>query len=177
MTGPRYLRAGWPTAKVAARHRDYATTLIDAGVIFEKVEDEDRTGVEDLVNARLFFDGPYSMATLAGGILATHGQSVAGAVVVEAAKFDNRVSLCVTALAVTPEWEGKGLGTVLLGMAPQLVPAHFVFGGCAPDAARFYQRAGFDVLAAGELLPFPFGGGGLIGSTNRHYPAWFFRST
>lgn len=178
MNRPQYLRAGWPAAKVAPRHRAYATQLADAGVTFDKMKTENRQAAEALVKERLIFDEPFRLTQEAGGILATHGEALIGVAVAEAAQFGSRVTMRVTALAVTPEWEGRGLGTVLLGMMHQLVPGRvqFLFGGCAPEAAQFYQRAGFDVLAPGEPMPFPFGSGAELASSNPHYPSMFFRS-
>lgn len=63
-------------------------------------------------------------------------------------------------VAVDPGWRMRGIGTVLLTMLPQVVAGSApdlprlqgTYGACAPADARFYQRAGFDVLQPGLPL-------------------------
>jgi len=129
--------------------------------------------VENLFNARLQLEGPCRVQPPEVGIVAVHGQDLVAAVTLGAATTGGHRWALVRGLAVTLKWERRGLATVLLGMIPQLVPVSFIFGGCSPDAAEFYQRAGFDVLAAGEPLPTPFGRS--LASSNPFYPSWFFR--
>ena len=130
------------------------------------------------MNERIISDAPFGLATEAGGIKATLNGQLAGAIVLEGLEVPgDGIAVRVTAIAVAPTWEGRGLGTVLLGMVPSFAPRiKFIYGGCATDAAAFYQRGGYDVLQPGESLPFNLGDGLNLKSSNLHYPCWFIRT-
>jgi GNAT superfamily N-acetyltransferase len=176
-TAPALLRKGWPDHRVKERYLEHAQSIVDAGAEFRAFQVADRPPIERLLNERLVSDSPFTLAPEAGGIKATGGSGLIGVVVLEGIEVpDDGVAVRVTALAVTQEWERRGLGTVLLGMVPMFTEGiKFIYGGCAPSAAAFYQRAGYDVLQPGELLPFHLGNGLRLGSSNPHYPAWFVR--
>lgn len=170
------LRARWSEDRVRERHTGFANDLVEQGYTFLPIKTPDRAAVETLVNDRLVFDNVYAMAEAAGGIRAVSAAGeLAGAIVLEGMSFPDGLAMRVTAIAVEPRHERRGIGTVLLGMAPQLATPTFIYGGCAASEATFYQRAGFDVLQAGAALPFTLGGGLNLKSSNVHYPHWFIR--
>lgn len=174
---PRLLRKGWPFSKARERHVELATGLVAAGVEFWPIRPDDRPAIESLVNRRLEFDSPYKMDENAGGIRAVADGETIGAMVLEGIKVDGQGTVIrVTAVAVEPDWEGRGIGTVLLGMVQQVERSKVTYGGCTPEAARFYQRAGFDVLAPGEAVMLPIGDPRHLRSSNKHYPSFFIRS-
>ncbi|MGP5484912.1 GNAT family N-acetyltransferase [Brachybacterium alimentarium] len=84
-------------------------------------------------------------------------------------------------LAVAPDWRHHGIGTVLLCImdqhgVPGDVTRRVFFGGCAPEEARFYQRAGFDVLQPGTPVPGEVLGSGVdFANINAEYPCCFIR--
>lgn len=172
--GPLLLRAAWPVRRVAERYDRYARALVEEGYTFGGIRRRDE--VNKLVNERLTFDSPFVMTKEAGGINATAptGELV-GVVVIEASSFPNGILARVTAIAVDPRHERKGIGTVLLGMAPHLVTPTLIFGGCAASEAAFYQRAGYDVLQKDEALQLPVGIRRRFQSSNPHYPHLFAR--
>lgn len=174
---PSLLRAAWPQARVDQRYLQYATTLVAAGLEFRAIRGTDKSATEDLMNERLYFDRPYKMGNGSGGLLVTAEEEIIAGMVLDVQEGQEaEFAVRVTTVAVTPEWERRGVGTVLLGMIHQIVAVpKLIYGGCEPHAASFYQRAGFDVLREGELLPFTLGGGMLLAATNPHYPCWFVR--
>ncbi|GAA5226975.1 hypothetical protein GCM10025778_15080 [Paeniglutamicibacter antarcticus] len=132
--------------------------------------------VEKIVNERVKFDHPYTKDPNAGGIrVELNGQTI-GVMLIEGIEVPgDGIAARVTAVAVAPDWERRGVGSVLLGMIPQVVPARLVYGGCEMAAAAFCQRAGFDALAEGEILYMPLGNGAAFKSSNEYYPLWFVR--
>lgn len=90
--------------------------------------------------------------------------TLAGALVLTAVSYDNGTALFVRALATAPEFRSRGIATVLLGLAPQVLgqaglPTRALLTGAAPEAlAGFVHRAGFVVLENGDEPPFTFGG-------------------
>lgn len=175
---PQLLRKGWPENRVRDRYLALAQPVVDAGLEFRAFAAEDRPEIVQLLSERIASDDAFTLATHAGGIKATLNGKLAGVIALEGLEVPgDGIAARVTAIAVTPAWEGRGLGTVLLGMAPQIVDGiKFVYGGCAADAAVFYQRAGYDVLQPGEALPFNLGDGLRLKSSNPHYPCWFIRT-
>lgn len=185
---PQLLRKGWPENRVRDRYLECAQATVDAGFEFRAFAAEDRPGIEQLLNERITSDAAFVLATEAGGIKATLNGHLAGVIVLEGYEVPgDGIAVRVTAIAVTPTWEGRGLGTVLLGMAPGFTALlenapgfiseiKFIYGGCAADAAAFYQRAGYDVLQPGEALPFHLGDGLNLKSSNLHYPCWFIHA-
>lgn len=174
--GPRLLRKGWPSGKVQERYTKSAESLIGQGVEFYGIQPDSAAAVETLVNKRVEFDSPYTMDSNAGGLRADLGGRTIGVMVLEGIEVpDDGIAVRVTAVAVEPDWEDRGVGSVLLGMIPLLVQPRLVYGGCDVGGAAFYQRAGFDVLAEGEMLHLPMGKGAAFKSSNVHYPHWFVR--
>lgn len=175
---PQLLRKGWPESRVRDRYLEHAHAAVAAGLEFRAFAAEDRPEIEHLLNGRITSDNPFTLAAAAGGIKATLNGELAGVIVLEGIEVPgDGIAVRVTALAVTPTWEGRGLGTVLLGMVPGFATGiKFIYGGCAADAAAFYQRGGYDVLRAGESLLFNLGDGLNLKSSNRHYPCWFIRT-
>jgi len=174
---PALLRKGWPESRVRERYLERARAVND-DFEFRTFTEQERPTIEQLLNEQLINESTFTMSAEAGGIKASHNGELAGAIVLEGVETPgDGIAVRVTAVAVTPKWKGQGLGTVLLGMVPNFTTnVKFIYGGCAVDAAAFYQRAGYDVLQPGELLPFHLGGSltGLA-SSNPHYPCWFIR--
>lgn len=89
--------------------------------------------------------------------------TLVGALVLTAVSYDNGTALFVRALATAPVFRSRGIATVLLGLAPQVLgqaglPTRALLTGAAPEAlAGFVHRAGFVVLEAGDEPPFTFG--------------------
>lgn len=173
---PRLLRAAWSPETAERRHIARATTLISEGVAIEKITPGDRPEVEALINSRIPTQ-ELRMTENHGGAIArdTKGELL-GALVVQAAQFSNGAAVHVRAIAVEQASEGRGIGTVLLGMAHQVINGvQLVHGGCAPETAAFYQRAGFTVLQPGAPMPFNLGNGAQVSSSNENFPCQFYR--
>lgn len=172
---PALLRKGWPDHRVQEKFHAYARAAIASGLDFSPIADTDRPSIEQLMNSRLASE--FSFSPAAGGFKATLNDELAGAVVIEGFRAPSVGTVIrVRAIAVEPSWERQGLASVLLGMVPSVTPdVKSIHGGCTPDAALFYQRAGYDVLQPGENLPLDLGTNELLQSSNPDYPCWFIR--
>lgn len=103
---------------------------------------------------------PFTLLPQDSGILARSPQGeLAGAVIVTAVQFDERTALFIRALGVAPQFRSKGIGTVLIGMTPQVL----VQAGLPSSSrlvtevplvrASFFHRAGLVVEAPGADVP------------------------
>ena len=174
---------GWNLDRVNERHLRYARELVDAGVTWDRAAADDWPMVTDMVRDHIiagdrFVVGPGDSALLARDV---DGNTV-GAIVVATEREGHRIVLAVRHLVVEPVWRGRGVGAVSLGLFAQMVGEEagqvvLTYGACGVGkAARFYQHAGFTVLAPGQPLKHPFSGQAMIVNNNEHYPCWFYRT-
>lgn len=95
-----------------------------------------------------------------GVVVAKHPtEGVIGAMIFTGAQFDDRVGMMIDAVVVDKSWRQRGVGSVLLLTAQQILPGAptFAAGHCAPALAPFFAQAGYTVLNPGVALPFPLG--------------------
>lgn len=81
------------------------------------------------------------------------GVSVAFALVLEdvTGSWAERVEL--TLVAVLPEWQGQGLGRLLLGRLVRFLPARCIYARCRPASVvmkHLLEQAGFEQVAQGD---------------------------
>jgi GNAT superfamily N-acetyltransferase len=182
------MQEGWSFKAVQKRHQRYAERLVKhRGISFHSIAPGDRGVIETLVRDHRVGASQFQLETHSkqgtDGWVAAHdkaGAVIAG-LVANAIEVDSDIVASVRHLVVDPAWRGQGVGVVTLGMLPQLLQRAGVrqpsmtIGGCAPNHARFFQRAGFTVLDSGEALPFPFVSPMDIYTPDEFYPCWFFR--
>lgn len=160
--------------EVLLRHRRAATELVNAGVQFSN----DSRRMLPKINALLPMVSTVTPHDSRGVAFATDaGGEVIAAMVFSAGEFGAHLVMLIDGIAVTPAWRGRGLGSVLLLTAQQMVSGHpaLVAGHCKPDAAPFFAQAGFTVLRPGVPMLIPGADRDWkpvsIGSDD----AWFFR--
>lgn len=173
-------------AKVRERYLRYARDSTAAGVAFAHMQNSDKPEVWAFINEHVSMPSPWRIAEEEGGIVARDSEGkLIGALLMNAVSFDSprgpAVLVTIRSLAVDPEWRGRGVGVVTLGMADRPVsslgPA-FYMGNCAETDARFYQRLGYTVLQSGADLPLDLGPHGMtIAIDNPNYPCCFFRES
>jgi GNAT superfamily N-acetyltransferase len=181
------LAQGWGLERSRDRHLRYARALVARDVQWRGIDDADADAVARLVRENIRGIGEdWTLPAESGGVVAfTEADGIIGAMVIGAmgngaATAENTIAF-VQHIVVEPAWRGCGVGVVTLGMADQVfrsqpVPAKHFIGCCAPEAARWYQRAGYTVLQPGEILVLPGEQPVPTVVTNEHYPCWFFRS-
>ncbi|WP_082965402.1 GNAT family N-acetyltransferase [Gordonia sp. 852002-51296_SCH5728562-b] len=105
--------------------------------------------------------------------------TIAGCLVMGLGQVGDDFLAIIQHLVVDPEFRGRGIGTVLLGIAPQLVrqfnggaTAHWL-GQCEESMRSFYAAAGFTALQPDEPISLPFAKG-LVGNGNPEYNCWFY---
>lgn len=187
MAGMAILYPGLHNDAVKKRHVRWAQTLVDAGFSFDLLVDEGREETAALIREALDTPGGQPDSTGArsdtpgaqpdsaaptgfalepqdtGLVVRDASGTLAGALVLTAVSYDNGTALFVRALATAPVFRSRGIATVLLGLAPQVLgqaglPTRALLTGAAPEAlAGFVHRAGFVVLEAGDEPPFTFG--------------------
>lgn len=172
---PSVLMGGAEAIDVMYAHRRRATVLTKLGVTFM----QDALSHLPEVNALLQNAGHTVLSPddERGTVVAfdTDG-GVIGALVLTGVDFDGKCVMLIDAISVAPEWQGRGIGTVMLLAAQQLLPAQVFFaaGHCDPTVAGFFAQAGYTVLRPGENLILPVGDDpGLIDVGSEH--AWFYR--
>lgn len=187
---PQLLAKGWGSAKVEGRHRAAAASLAEAGVTWREAERPDHPRIAQLVRTHIHGSGAdWDVDRDSGGIVAVTGVGdIIAVLVVAAFTAGGQVVAIIRQVVVDPSWRGRGVGTVALGLVPQMLERHggrpaATIGNCAPLAARFYQRAGFTVLQPGELLDLslvlglPYQQPLPAGLSTRHYPCWMVRTS
>lgn len=187
---------------VRKRHVRWAQALVDDGLTFDLLVDEGREEAAALVRDALDGAGPDpagpdsaerpSAATAftlepqdTGLVVRDAAGTLAGVLVFTAVSYDNGTALFVRALATAPGFRSRGIATVLLGLAPQVLgqaglPTRALLTGACPESlAGFVHRAGFVVLEHGDEPPFVFGGieDGLLATsaTDPGDRCWFFK--
>ncbi|MDP2712552.1 MAG: GNAT family N-acetyltransferase [Solirubrobacteraceae bacterium] len=173
--------------RVHARHMQYAGELVAGGVTFRNDIAATDSRVLALIRTEVRGSGNFD-------------PRVSTVTITAFSDTDDVIGVCVAGvhtlgdsrepwaylwqLAVDPEWRMRGIGTVLLTMLPEVIvsltPAiarlNGIYGACAREDARFYQRAGFAVLQPGLplslLLPAaqPWGT-----EASSHYSCWIAR--
>lgn len=174
------MRSASPGPKVRRRHLKYALRAEHAGIQFEYGPQFDSV-IEQLVRDHIVgMSADWTMAPQAGAIAATRDDSVLGGLIFGLAAFDDDFLAVVQHLVVAPKSRGQGIGSLLLGVAPQLTEKHtkgrptWWIGQCEDKAAGYYQAAGFSVLAPREPLNLPVGRDALVTNANNHYNCWFY---
>lgn len=172
---PSVLMGGAEAIDVMYAHRRRATELTRLGVTFT----QDALSHLSEVNVLLQNAGHTVVAPddTRGTVVALDSDGgVIGALVLTAADFDGKCVMFLDSISIAPEWQRKGVGTVMLLAAQQLLPGKVFFaaGHCDPTVAGFFAQAGYTVLHPGETLILPVGDDpGLIDLESDH--AWFYR--
>jgi GNAT superfamily N-acetyltransferase len=171
----------WDPERVTERYLRYARPLVEAEVGFQKLERRDHAAVERLVRTEVPAMEDFAVSSVWSGGVTAHAkdEDLVGTIVVTGMSHGDRAAMMVEAIAVEPAWRGRGIGVVLLGVLPLVLPSQhveFYYGMCNPREARFYQRAGYTVLEPGMALPFPIGEDppAFVNTTTTH-PCWFYR--
>ena len=184
------LRKGWGRQRMSQEQIRFATPLVEQGVDFRPFPSPEAPS--DVV-ARFIasnIPGAGKSSTLQGIATLDASGEIIGAVALVPALVtrpgdpdDQMLIFQVRYVAVAPQWRHQGIGTVMLCIMDQLsatenITRRTFVGGCAPAEARFYQRAGFDVLTPEALLPGEFLGreGGVHPNGNADYPCWILRT-
>ncbi|WIE70366.1 hypothetical protein [Curtobacterium sp. MCLR17_054] len=114
-----------------------------------------------------------------GVALAVHPQDgIIGAAIITAMTLGDRPVVWVDAVVTTDPWRHRGVASMLLNTAPQLVPGkvEFTAGHCPPDVAPFFAQAGFTVLRPGVDLVVPVVGDPKVFTRTDGEP-WFYRQS
>lgn len=177
--------SAWAPKDVRARHLDLAQQLVHLGVEFRHAREDEKETVRSLVRSHIKGSEQTTFAEESGFLVALDtSQQIIGCTVVGLGVDDHKVLMMkLTSLVVVPEWRGKGLGTVLVGMLHQVIQnlpgvdlttsPLIIYGSCSVEGKVFYRRAGFDVLEPGQPLMVPFGNMGIMHNQNVEYPCWF----
>jgi GNAT superfamily N-acetyltransferase len=177
------LARGWPFEKVHDRHMKYAQKLVNDGIAFRPYRQEDTEAVVTLLRSHIEGWRQWYPNDSDGIVVAVDANDdLLGAAVIQAGDFQGNLWGFLTGMAVDPSARGRGIGVVLLGILHQLSPDGRTFegflGGCAPDHAKYYHRAGFTVLQPHEPLPFAPAGldnAANLMNMNDDYPCQMFR--
>lgn len=172
---PSVLMGGAEAIDVMYAHRRRATELTKLGVALT----QDALGHLPEVNALLRNAGYTVLAPnddRATVVALDPNGGVIGSMVFTAVDFDGKCVMLIDAISVAPDWQGKGIGTVMLLAAQQLLPRKVFFsaGHCDPSVTGFFAQAGYSALHPGEKLILPVGDEpGLMDVGSEH--VWFYR--
>lgn len=180
------LAQGWGKAKVKERVTRYAHPLVDAGVTFAAMREEDKPEVHALIDAHVEMEHGWKVSPESGGVVVRDKDgALIGTVLVGAGDFPRQMGPSqilglVRAVAVDPAWRGRGVGVVALGMVERVFhenrPDYYV-GNCKPEDARFYQKLGYTVLQPESEFPLALGDEVVqVAISNPRYPCCFFRT-
>lgn len=175
--------AGAPQGVTFERQDKFARSLVDEGFIFRSLTNNDKPAVSSLVRTHLTVPAGWTFPTDSLGIIVDDPRGgLAAAVVMQVMTIDDKTLVVVSHLVTAPEYRGRGLATVLLGMFDRVTsgagasPPSMTVGFCAHNSIKLYRRAGFDVGVAHsntqvpEGLPFPS-----MSTRNPDYPYPFYR--
>jgi GNAT superfamily N-acetyltransferase len=166
--------AGLESIHVWRHHRRRAQALLEQGITFARGCDRLDDVNELLPLAGHTVVGPDDERAV---VVATHPRhGLLGVIVCTGADFAGMATMFIDAIVVIPRWRGKGLGSVLLLTAQQLLPqtVSFAAGHCEPSVARFFAQAGYTVLSPGTHLLLPTGDNpGKVSVGTEH--CWFYR--
>ena len=159
----------------------FATQLVSDGFTFEQMKAAHRSDVEVLVRENIRGVSPtWTVPEEHGCVVAlTADGSVAGCLVMALGQAGDDYLTIIQHLVVNPEFRSRGIGTVLLGVAPQVVrrysrdSASYWLGQCEESMRSFYMAAGFTALRPGEPIALPFAKG-LLGNGSPEYNCWFY---
>lgn len=176
-----HLAIGWGCQKVNDTRIRAAQPLVDSGVTFSGYLAGDPLSRRVATLNAANIEGPTHDDRLEGLAALDSDGDLIGAVSIGVEETPaGLLGFMIRYVAVDHSWRGRGVGTVLLCTMDQNIdhngPRVF-YGGCSTDLARFYKRAGFDVLQPGVSLPTHiFGAAGEIVNPNEHHPCWFVRT-
>lgn len=148
------------TAEVYRTHMARANDLVkQQGMTVRRYDSRDVPAI----NAMLTAAGQHtrlvdSEKEVRGVALAEHPQDgIVGAVIITVMTLGDRPVAWVDAAVTKDSWKRRGVASMLLNTAPQLIPGHveFTAGHCAPEVAPFFAQAGFTVLRPGVNLIVP----------------------
>lgn len=172
---PNVADPGREAHEVLLTHRNATSRMLDEGVQFRT----DWTHHLADINALLPASARVSFQEDARAVVfALHpDDGVIAALVFTAAQFDGRLVMFIDWISVTPDWRGRGLGSVLLLTAQQLLPAHpdLVAGHVEPDTAAFFAARGFTILHPGTALLIPRDNAEWQPVSVGEDHSWFFR--
>lgn len=176
-------RRGHPFEKVRKRHRAYAQELVNEDIYFQSRIDGGETN--NLIRRRLPSMDTFTVAETDGVIGSlSKEEELLGVLVVALAEFDGSSVAFIRGLAVEEGHQGRGIGTVLLGLIDQMTDKDAggrklagVVGSCAVDEDAFYQKAGYTVLQPGQPMPWLYGAqaGTRLENSNPTHDCWFYR--
>lgn len=182
-TEPRPIQRQETASEAKTRHLRYAQSLIDAGVTFRPGTDNDRTTIETLVHTHIDDMSHWTVNDEEHGVMVARDrdQSIIGVLVARAVQNPQASALYVQHLVVVPEARGRGIGVVMLGIVEQLLPAGTptpttIWGQCEARAKRWYEKAGFTVLAPQDRMRIPLSDPPVyMVNSNPTYSCWFYR--
>lgn len=151
---PGVLHGGADPIPVLAKYTLRTMALLDEGVTFQT----SALSHLDAVNAVLGDLATVTADDVRLVLIATHPhEGVIAAAVVTALPYNNRALAFLDAIAVTPTWRHRGVGTVLLHSVNSMLPHRlwFMGGRCGPESTGFFAKTGFTVLKPGVDLPVP----------------------
>ncbi len=140
------------------RHLTLARPLVDAGVQFATTHYQaDDPAILALVRETIPGSEGFAPSEPMPGLIAAElDDEIIGVAIIAAMKAGPELNAYIWQLAVREDWQGRGVGTVLLGMIPQRLEEHgqvaLTFGGTRPENADFFQKAGFDVHEPGAVV-------------------------
>jgi len=156
---PGVMAQGSEAVDVMLRHRQRALGVVGLGIQFRLGRPADL----DAVNGLLRLAGNTVVRPSGDDravIVAQHQRDgIVGAMVFTAADFDGKKAMFLDAIAVAPEWQNRGLGSVLLLTGQQTLPGRvsLAVGHCSADVAGFFAQAGYTVLRHGVNMIVPYG--------------------
>ncbi|MGD7708130.1 GNAT family N-acetyltransferase [Microlunatus sp. Y2014] len=158
----RLLASGWSADRAAARLHDYSLMLHDAGVEYGPATTAELSVLDGMIREHITGLEEWSSTRSDAGVaIARQGGQVIGGVVSHVMAFGDDMVVHLQHLVVSPEWRRRGVGTVLLGLTPQIVERAagegadrdaVFYGQCAPGSATWLHRSGYVVLQPGQPI-------------------------
>jgi len=157
-SSPGILLAAAEGGQVLQRHFERATSAQDSGITFVHgmQAHTHRAAVNDLFS--LAGSAEVQQDDDRGLVVVMHPRDgVIGAVLFTAFAVGPQSAMMLDAISVAPAWRGRGIGSVSLITAQQLLPSPpSIFAGhCSTEVAGFFAQAGYTVLRPGIRLVMP----------------------